>query len=668
MWMALVFVCGFFTLVTSLAFCLCWKKKQSECELTGVGGLVTKKNPDENVNHLPSADITVIDGVSNGQDVNKRATLPTNTRRSLPDIPLEHENVNWEPTIDNSSEHYATVEQYQSSTKRHTLANGVEARHSLSQQSSLSQADFSPYERVKYDKINSREHPYEQLQPTTSQCSRLENEEIPEESSVTQRPDPSPDEMRATRGSIGANSVDILAASAVAGSVAASPDLPYMTPPVAQTHFSGDSQDSSRYTSISVREPLSNIKSQTVETAKKRELDPHYSTVSDDSDDVYTTIRDPNQIYAHGSETYARIPPGPIVVEAEINQSVSRSSHSDDTNREVSERSRQPVPPSVDSLKYVTHTRPQTHSRQGSSSSSTNIGSPKPEKRQANSPLPPPPPTLSSEENSSLPRNIDDLYAKVQKNKSKTVSEEEPQLDKVIPEASTSSIEEGKRMELKKFQGHNYETLRRPNSFTEPDYTTIKHEEPGYESITDTDSGYEIVKDNLKQEQRREEMNDFYSVVNKKGRNDKAQEDCLNEPNYETVPSGSILEFPYSGLKSSGSESDPNYESVSHDDPKYERVKCPEEPPYEKVNSVPVDYEEVDSNRGDADTFKQKNKSSSSDSDSDSVMYTKIEDSSTHKSNSSSSESSLKRSDLIKSGIVSDNTVDIHDENVIFEV
>lgn len=40
---------------------------------------------------------------------------------------------------------------------------------------------------------------------------------------------------------------DIPAAPAVAGRVAASQDLPYMTPPITQAqHFSGDSQDSSR--------------------------------------------------------------------------------------------------------------------------------------------------------------------------------------------------------------------------------------------------------------------------------------------------------------------------------------------------------------------------------------------------------------------------------------
>lgn len=40
----------------------------------------------------------------------------TNTRRSLPDIPSEQgAAINWEPAGDNSSEHYATVGQYQNS-------------------------------------------------------------------------------------------------------------------------------------------------------------------------------------------------------------------------------------------------------------------------------------------------------------------------------------------------------------------------------------------------------------------------------------------------------------------------------------------------------------------------------------------------------------------------
>lgn len=112
----------------------------------------------------------------------------------------------------------------------------------------------------------------------------------------------------------------IPAASAIAGRVSASQELPYMTPPIVQPqqHFSGDSQDSSSmhlknhvihheclfacdrsyknnlfflftegYTSISVREPLANIIAQTNKQnaqARRRDIaDSHYATVSDDS-------------------------------------------------------------------------------------------------------------------------------------------------------------------------------------------------------------------------------------------------------------------------------------------------------------------------------------------------------------------------------------------------
>ncbi len=50
------------------------------------------------------------------------------------------------------------------------------------------------------------------------------------------------------RSSVVVDEVDgvpsIPAASAIAGSIAASNDLPYMTPPIHANHFSGDSQDS----------------------------------------------------------------------------------------------------------------------------------------------------------------------------------------------------------------------------------------------------------------------------------------------------------------------------------------------------------------------------------------------------------------------------------------
>ncbi|XP_044757656.1 uncharacterized protein LOC123315841 [Coccinella septempunctata] len=734
MWITLISICSFFTIVMSLVFCLCWKKKRTDPELTGVDGLVIKKNPDENVNHLPSADLIGGDRIDGISDVNKRATLPiTNTRRSLPDIPFEHENATWVLAVDNSSEHYATVEQYQNSMKRHTLPNGVEARRSISQHSSLSQADFSPYERVKYDKINSREHPYDQLQPIVSRNFAAENADIPEEPGPSQRTEATAETNPTRRGS-GGHNLDIPAASAVAGGIAASPELPYMTPPVPQINFSGDSQDSSKgYTSISVREPLANILAQSKEVKKKREFDPHYSTVSDDSDDVYTTIPDPNQVYTSESETYARIPPGPIVVEAEINRNPSKSD-SDEANDEMYEPAPQPVPPSVDSLKHVTHTY--THSRQASSSSSTiNIGSPKPEKRQANSPLPLPPVVnhIDGDKKLLTARNLEDLYAKVQKNKPKNSSDDEKSPERPNesshPSASTSGIEDNRFSKLRrKFQEHNYETLRKHKTDS-LDERMLRQEEPGYASINGPDSlcssdpGYEVLKDSdpdpnyeeLKHKSSnasdigyskikdvRNNHNFGYSVVNKKKKPDasknynsykndsQSQDDSLEEPNYESMPSESISEFNYAALKSSGSETDPNYESVSNIDPNYESVKYVDEPPYEKVDSdisqagseIPgyervgsKGYQNIDtSESSDSTTNRDKVRGENpyerlkDDGDTDSVGYSKIKDSNSKTKNSSvESSSSAKSDDLIRDDAI-ESCTNILDDNIIFEV
>jgi hypothetical protein len=508
----------------------------------------------------------------------------------------------------------------------------------------MSQADdnFSPYEKVKYDKIKSKEHPYAQLQPTTSRQAVLEETNLvceertsllrPDGSSTSSEPSAPP---RSRRSSVHSGlAVDIPAASAVAGGIAASPELPYMTPPVTQPNFSGDSQDSSKgYTSISVREPLANIMAQTKEMNKKRELDQHYSTVSDDSDDVYTTIPDPNnQIYTSESETYARIPAHPITIEAEVNPTPSRCLAENDELYD--EPAPQPPPPSVNSLKQVAG---HSHSRQASSSSSiANVGSPKPEKRQANSPLPPPPP-CSSFDFGQTPRNLDDLYAKVHKTKKKEDSDGEktPEKGKKNGDnASRKSVSSCSSSEDKKFapaeqrhKEHNYETLRKSNrDCSDPGYERIRHEEPGYasingpESITSSDPGYEVLKQrpsseidpNYEELQHRSSnasecagyskikynntLTDGYSVVNKQNKSDEksrtsssygsnSQDLSLDEPNYESMPSESLSsDHNYAALKSTGSESDPNYESVNQSDPNYESVRDLEEPPYERLH------------------------------------------------------------------------------------
>lgn len=201
-----------------------------------------------------------------------------------------------------------------------TVASNIRKLASISQHSSISQADdvSSPYARVKsmtnhaYDKLRNAEHPYAQVSAVGSSTtaaataaasaastSAFSNQALPPNGggnasqhhhhhanvqpsaggassmNSTMAPPPPPplsqssgDDAPSRRGSSesllgggnapAASHENIAAASAIAGRVSASQELPYMTPPIVQQHqqqphqhpqptqhFSGDSQDSS---------------------------------------------------------------------------------------------------------------------------------------------------------------------------------------------------------------------------------------------------------------------------------------------------------------------------------------------------------------------------------------------------------------------------------------
>ncbi|XP_018331448.1 hyphal wall protein 2 isoform X2 [Agrilus planipennis] len=599
-----------------------------------------------------------------GRRKTQKSQVGSNPRRSLPDIPLEGvrdvDGVAYEPSGDNFSELYATVEPYQNGAKAHMLSNSAPSRPSISQHSSISQADeaLSPYARVRehpYDKLRKTEHPYasvksasqEHEDPDSSGEATPRTSLLRSENSQNMVEPVAPPRSRRS-SSHNSTCADIPAASAVAGGIPANQELPYMTPPIAQTNFSGDSQDSSKgYTSITVREPLANIRAQTKEQTKmSTEGDPHYSTVSDDSDEMYTTIQDPNNpLYTSGSETYAQIQPLQITVAAEVNavpQGSVSPSGSLDPNYELA-----PQPPSVDSLKHVT----QSHSRQASNSSSVGVlGSPKPEKRQANSPLPAPP-----------PGNLDDMYAKVHKgNKNKNRPENSTGSSSPNNEGSRRSSGASSRTSFENVASHHHRASVRSSQsdnhvteekeIEEHDYETLKKTsytprgnkewpksrqsdpfQPGYDtinsppSLAESDPGYEVVKSergpraSSSSEQNwlpnpsgsdiyvkrplassANALMDGYSVVNKKktspsnasssfGSDTPRDISTTEEPNYESMPSESFSEHNYAVLKSGGSDTDPNYESVNHNDPNYESVKyldvgMLDEPPYERLH------------------------------------------------------------------------------------
>ncbi|KAK2586445.1 hypothetical protein KPH14_010720 [Odynerus spinipes] len=440
--------------------CICsCRRNENKSEFLGLPGMVTLNHSEnEGFNTLPALEVSQV----LVQDTTDNGKRTSGANRSLPDIPKDKSrgeattaSVSQDiyETGEINSELYATVQDTEEpQPERETQG--------LSQQVSLVQ-DNTAYQLSRFTSSISKndEHPYAQLQGI--QKSETEQPHSTTQAITVDKPSTSsshaggnPVAPPRTRKSSSYNSLlsaenpnDIQAANAISGGVQANQDLPYMTPPLAMLlphppqlqhntsqHFSGDSQDSKGYTSISVREPLANILAQTKAAYQQHQptrlpVDPHYATVSDDSDEMYAAIDEQEKIYTSGSETYAQIQP--TVLETHRIAHTDQSSFNQPLLRSE-EIHTAPQPPSVDSLRHVAH----AHSRQASSSSATssiiNPGSPKPEKRQANSPLPPPPEAISDayaavdkrtknderlRSNLSTGKSLEDMYAKVMKKK-----------------------------------------------------------------------------------------------------------------------------------------------------------------------------------------------------------------------------------------------------------
>ncbi|KAJ0177802.1 hypothetical protein K1T71_006675 [Dendrolimus kikuchii] len=325
------------TLVTVLSLCVCGcKNSNQKSELVGTAGVVKIRFDEEAPSPTPTTPASI-----------KRASTQ-NSHRSLPEIPHP---VGRHDSGDTASEIYATV----------NLVDGNKEAVAAS---------------------TSRDHPYEHA------YAKLQNEShnVTVEITPDERSDSEIQIDEREAGQNVAESVVISASVAISGQLPSSQELPYITPPSPRpntdttAHFSGDSTDSAKgYTSISVREPLSNIRAQNTKPPSQ----PHYATVSDDSDEMYAAIEEAS--VGEGSDTYAQIAPEPR----------RRDPTPDLLHTDSTHAARKSAPPEIGAS-----TSNASHSRQASSSSCSNstgaLGSPKPEKRQANSPLPPPPPTHSA--------------------------------------------------------------------------------------------------------------------------------------------------------------------------------------------------------------------------------------------------------------------------------
>uniref|UniRef100_A0A1B6BYN3 Uncharacterized protein n=1 Tax=Clastoptera arizonana TaxID=38151 RepID=A0A1B6BYN3_9HEMI len=652
-------VCVLITIVAVLFGCICGCRKTiPKNELMGLAGMVKITNPDENVNfNIPPAVvqlnpspivIAADDLVNEAGEVNKRQsnTLASATR-SLPDLPVETDRgiiqnptPLWETVEgngDTSSDLYATVEDNKNEFSRSAGKKNNVSRTVDSSYGSPSQTDdsLSPYARVKgehpYDQVKQNEHPYAQVgdkgkvgqnciqkeatQSTSSRNVMCEDVELGDSPIAPPRTRKS---ISLSQSSLVSHSVDsILAATAIAGGIPANQELPYMTPPLPANqqpqHFSGDSQDSSKgYTSISVREPLASIRG---EVNRRKELvDSHYATVSDDSDEMYAAIDDPNQSnYTSGSETYAQIKPRETMPsELPTTQNVVVHMENQSSNLHT---------PQSHNLNNVKN----AHSRQESSSSAASSlvspNSPKPEKRQANSPLPRPPD----------PGNpaVDEMYAKVFKKRrsSQSVSSLDPEVTDSLPllesglpgyetvEACHTTVLNEKCSQYGETVIPNYETVSGNNPDNDLDrlcsgYETLSGEHdsliPGYERVSggkeqgsDSEPNYEELRPQNGGNACGESS---YATINKKRKISDARE----EPDYASL---SRKDFGYETVDGF----DPNYESVCRAEPNYESVEK-QEPPYEKVISNSVElYETVTKQnhsykRSDEDIYSQVNK------------------------------------------------------------
>ncbi|XP_032454366.1 uncharacterized protein LOC100118022 isoform X3 [Nasonia vitripennis] len=614
--------------------------------------------------------------------------------RSLPDIPkdknadcetdVELRDVIYEVTENiggDPSELYATVRDKNEDRK------DKRDKQSISQQSSQDET-ASLYARLQTPQTSSEEHPYAQVQnvPKTENAQHIRNNSShmidlaqPSTSTGGNLPVAPPRSRRSSsHNSLLEQPVpDIQAATAITGGVQANQDLPYMTPPILmplpqppqpqnnspqQQHFSGDSQDSKGYTSISVREPLANIIAQTKSAQQQRQAtrpitDPHYATVSDDSDEMYAAIDEQDKVYTSGSETYAQIQP--MAVE------VNRPPQNEQPNvlLQSSVRAEEPYalapqPPSVDSLRHVAH----AHSRQASSSSATssvaNPSSPKPEKRQANSPLPPPPENpmdmyaMIDKRNKSDDRtrasvssgkSLEDMYAKVMKKKRESVDDDltaSPtsglpvgfSLETSAAAAVISSGSGARRklslIEVSRASWSSHDSVeilkREPdtvvasvehNNGVEPfdDEFDLDH---GYEAVAggggkrlsapSVDANYETLRPlNSASSSSRNGIDTQLPIYSMPFKHRQVSNASSEDPGYEKVrlckrPTSATSNI---GLEDVDTDSEPNYESMPHDpiEPNYASVGAcrlgtsdsDADPNYESVSNGDPNYESV---------------------------------------------------------------------------
>ncbi|KAB7495251.1 hypothetical protein Anas_10264 [Armadillidium nasatum] len=486
-----------------LAFCVCSKKDDGYDEFEVTQGITTVKichdGGENGVSYIPRIAGSGTESMK-ATDETSEASSRYTLKRELPAIPTsaatgpEGKEKSERPVSQHSSDLYASVNDSAQGSSSFKLIGGVQVlpagaiapggraavvKECVSSPEDQIDGEFTQKkEKIPDDKVCppyaqiKKGHPYAQdskigvtsvTSPHSSSIVTSCHSIVPPHtipvSSITSPQYRSPTSPHTTE-----EPTPIPAAMAISGRTPANEEMPYMTPPViqptreqTQQHFSGDSQDSRGYTSISVREPLAALKARQGEGAiaalgrnaagkgpvqtQGSEGEGYYMTVSDDSaDEMYACIYEGGS-RGTGSETYAQIEPRttpttqapPSVLSA---SSVTPSSPTGLSSSRTPQDPSPPAPPSVDSLRHVLHSRQAS----ASSSASTGMGSPVAEKRGTRSPLPPlpqgdtilysppeppilsnqpapksPPKSISHIMDKPTPRSLEEMYAKVLK-------------------------------------------------------------------------------------------------------------------------------------------------------------------------------------------------------------------------------------------------------------
>lgn len=325
---------------------------------------------------------------------------------------------------------------------------------------------------------------------------------------------------------------------------------------------------------------------------------------------MYAAIEDPNnagELYTSGSETYAQIQ-APITVSVEIN--AVPPSHQASTSQSTQTRfnrmssSTHQVNPIEEASSANVEALKNLHSRQASSSSCTssvgNIGSPKPEKRQANSPLPPTPKGQNQSRNStssileyhegaklkdsnnnsskvkqSPSKDLEGMYAKViKKAKLSSVPSENssPVLNRHEPPISDVTVGV---VEVPVKLGNEYETIHkkrnrtRNSEMSDAGYETIPADRNNNKDVTDD---YQTIPNSTAHyaqisEKREKSSKAKMSLFQEPGYEDVNQLDSIDDPKYETLKLDKKPLKRGAGSNATDSDYDPNYEIVMSKNP-----------------------------------------------------------------------------------------------------